>query len=157
MSDETAAGKKAVGHGSGRLVDPRGSRFAATITSVLLAVVLVTIPSALATGLLAAQWVVFALGAFGGLRMAPYGWLYRVLLRPRLGPPKEMEEEPPPRFAQFLGFIFATIGTVSLLLGWTAVAVVAVALALAAAFLNAAFGYCLGCELYLLIRRATSR
>lgn len=142
---------------SGVLVDPRGPRFGAMLTTVVLAVVLVVIPSTLAAVLIGAQTVVFALGAFLGLRAAPYGWLYRVLVRPRLGPPTEMEEEGPPRFAQAVGFAFAATALVALLLGWNGLAVGAVALALVAAFLNAAFGYCLGCEMYVVLRRATSR
>jgi hypothetical protein len=139
------------------LVDPRGSRFGAAITTVVLAVVLLTSPSTTATILLAVQSAVFALGSLGGLRMAPYGWLYRVLVRPRLGPPSELEEEAPPRFAQTVGLIFAAVALVAALLGWTAVSIAAVAMALVAAFLNAAFGYCLGCEMYLVLRRLTAR
>lgn len=142
---------------SGRtLVDPRGPRFGAAITTVVLAVVLVTAPATIATVLLALQTAVFALGSLGGLRLAPYGWLYRVALRPRLGPPSELEEEAPPRFAQTVGLIFAAVALVAALLGWTAVSIAAVAMALVAAFLNAAFGYCLGCELYLVLRRFTA-
>lgn len=139
------------------LVDPRGPRFGAAITSVVLAVILVTAPSGLATALLALQTAIFAVGAFGGLRLAPYGLLYKALLRPRLGPPGELEEEAPPRFAQAVGFGFAAVGLVALLLGWTGVAMAAVAMAFVAAFLNAAFGYCLGCEVYLLLRRVGTR
>jgi hypothetical protein len=97
------------------------------------------------------------MGALGGLRMAPYGWVYRALVRPRLGPPTELEEEAPPRFAQTVGLVFGVVALVAALLGWTAVAVASVALALVAAFLNAAFGYCLGCEMYLLLRRLPNR
>lgn len=157
MNERIPAEERMASRPRGPLVDPRGPRFAASITTVLLAVVLVTIPSTLASALLGLQLVVFAMSAFGGLRLSPYGWLYRVLVRPRLAPPTEMEEEAPPRFAQLVGFLFASVGTVALLLGWAGLAVAAVALALAAAFLNAAFGYCLGCELYLLMRRFTSR
>lgn len=139
------------------LVDPRGPRFGAIITTVVLAVVLVTVPSAVATVLIAAQTLVFALGALLGLRAAPYGWIYRTLVRPRLGPPTEMEEEAPPRFAQAVGFAFAVTALVALLVGWNVLAIAAVALALVAAFLNAAFGYCLGCEVYLVLRRMTAR
>jgi len=139
------------------LVDPRGPRFGAAITTVVLAIVLVTAPSTLATVLIGFQAVVFALGAFAGLRAAPYGWLFRTLVRPRLGPPGELEEEAPPRFAQAVGFGFAAVALAAFLLGWTGVGIAAVALALVAAFLNAAFGYCLGCEMYLLMRRATAR
>jgi Domain of unknown function (DUF4395) len=134
-------------------IDARGPRFAAVLTTVVLAVVLIT-----GTGwLLAAQALVFALGAFGGLGRSPYGWLYRTLVRPRLGPPTELEDAAPPRFAQGVGFGFALIGTVGYLSGVTWLGLVATAFALAAAFLNAAFGYCLGCEVYLLLRRGQDR
>ena len=134
-------------------VDSRGPRFGAWITTVVLAVALLT-----ASGpLLAAQTVVFALGAFAGLRYAPYGVLYRRLVAPRLSPPTEFEDAAPPRFAQAVGFVFAAVGTVGYLAGVPALGHTATALALIAAFLNAAFDFCLGCELYLLIKRLTTR
>lgn len=130
-------------------VDPRGQRFGAAITTVVLAVVLVTSwwP------LLAAQTLVFAVSAFAGLRFSPYGLLYKSLVLPRLGPPSELEDPQPPRFAQLVGFVFALVGTVGYALGAPVVGIVATAFALFAAFLNAAFGFCLGCEVYLLGRR----
>jgi len=131
------------------MIDPRGPRFAAALTTVVLALVLLTGSA----WLLAAQAVVFAIGAFAGLQRAPYGVLFRRFVRPRLAPPAELEAEQPPRFAQLVGFGFAVVGTVALVAGATLVGQVAVAAALAAAFLNAAFGYCLGCEVYLLSRR----
>ena len=134
------------------MTDPRGPRFAAALTTVVLAVVLLTGSVAL----LAVQAVVFALGTAG---RSPYGALYRRLVRPRLGPPAELEDEAPVRFAQLVGLLFATAGVVGALAGAPAVLTVATAAALAAAFLNAAFGLCLGCELYLLsarIRRTTT-
>lgn len=130
-------------------IDPRGPRFAAGITTVVLAVVLIT-------GwwpLLAAQGVVFAIGAFAGLKFSPYGLLYRALIQPRLGPPKEREDEAPPRFAQGVGFAFAVVGVVGYASGATVLGIVATAAALFAAFLNVAFDFCLGCEAYLLITR----
>ena len=134
-------------------IDPRGPRFAATLTSVVLAVVLIT-----GNGwLLAAQTLVFALAAFGGMGRSPYGWLYRTLVRPRLGPPTELEDAAPPRFAQGVGLGFALVGTLGYLTGAGWLGLVATALALAAAFLNSAFGYCLGCEVYLLLRRGQDR
>ncbi|MFC1430495.1 DUF4395 domain-containing protein [Streptacidiphilus sp. N1-3] len=134
-------------------LDPRGPRFAATLTSIVLAVVLIT-----GSGwLLAAQTVVFALGAAAGLGRSPYGWLYRTLVRPRLQPPTELEAAAPPRFAQGVGFGFALIGTLGYLTGTTWLGIAATGLALAAAFLNAAFGYCLGCEVYLLLRLGEDR
>ena len=134
-------------------IDPRGPRFAATLTSVVLAVALIT-----SSGwLLAAQAVVFALGAFAGLGRSPYGWLFRTLVRPRLRPPTELEAAAPPRFAQGVGLGFAVVGTLGYLTGTTWLGMAATGLALAAAFLNAAFGYCLGCEVYLLFRRGEDR
>ena len=130
-------------------IDPRGPRFGAFLTTVVLAVVLVTG----SVWLLAAQAAVFAAGAVFGLRYAPYGLLYRKLVRPRLGPPAELEPEAPPRFAQAVGLAFAVVGVAGYAAGLTWLGLAATAAALAAAFLNAAFGFCLGCEMYLLIRR----
>jgi hypothetical protein len=130
-------------------IDPRGPRFGAWITTVVLAVVL-------ATGwwpVLAVQTVIFAIGGFLGLQHAPYGVLYRRFVAPRLGPTDEREDAAPPQFAQTVGFVFALVGTVGYLSGLTVLGTVATALALVAAFLNAAFGFCLGCEMYLIIRR----
>ncbi|MFC6152913.1 DUF4395 domain-containing protein [Nocardioides yefusunii] len=134
-------------------VDPRGPQFAAWITVLLLAVVLATAPSAVSVVVLAVQTVFFALGAALGVARTPYAWLFRTLVRPRLAPPVEWEEPQPPRFAQAVGLAFAVVGLVGLLAGATTVALVAVGFALAAALLNAAFGFCLGCEMYLLGKR----
>lgn len=134
-------------------VDPRGQRFGAVITSIVLVVVLVTG----SWPLLAAQAVVFLIGVVFGLRNAPYGLLYQVLVRPRLAPPKELEAESPPRFAQGVGGAFAVAGVLGYALGAPALGMTATVFALVAAFLNAAFGFCLGCEAYLLIRRFAPR
>ncbi|GHF57034.1 hypothetical protein FHX82_000115 [Amycolatopsis bartoniae] len=134
---------------AGPAVDPRGPRFAAVLTTIVLVVVLVT-------GwwpLLALQTVVFAIGAFVGLKPAPYSLLYRYLVAPRLGPTSEREDAAPLRFAQAVGFVFALVGTIGYATGVTTLGLVATAFALFAAFLNAAFNFCLGCEMYLLIRR----
>jgi hypothetical protein len=134
-------------------VDPRGPRFGAALTTLVLAVVLLT-----GNGwLLAAQAVVFAVGAVAGLRWAPYGVLYRRFVRPRLAPPTEMEAEAPPRFAQGVGLLFAVTGTVGYLAGVPALGVAAAAMALVAALLNAAFDICLGCEMHLRLVRLTGR
>ncbi|MFG1681519.1 DUF4395 domain-containing protein [Nonomuraea sp. NPDC049269] len=129
--------------------DPRALRFSATITTVVLALVLVTgsVWSAAALVLLAAQALVFALGV---AHRSPYGTLFKVLVK---SAPKETEDARPPRFAQGVGLVFAVAGLVGYLAGITPLALVATAAALLAAFLNAAFGFCLGCETYLLIRR----
>jgi len=133
-----------------RQVDVRGPRFAAGVTAVVLALALLT-----GSGwLVAAQAVVFAVGAFAGLRYAPYGVLFRVLVARRLGPVREREPEAPPRFAQLVGLIFAVVGAAGYLAGAPVVGAVATGLALVAALLNAVTGFCLGCELYLTARRA---
>ncbi len=135
------------------MIDPRGPRFAAGVTSVVLAAVLLTGSA----WLLAAQVGVFALTAAVGVGASPYGRLYALAVRPRIGPPASTEDERPPRFAQAVGFVFSAVGLAGLLAGVPVLFHVAVGAALAAAFLNAAFGFCLGCELYLLARRITTR
>ena len=130
-------------------IDPRGPRFGAAITTVVLAAVLVTGSA----WLLAAQAAVFAVGALAGLRYAPYGLLYRRFLRPRLGPPAHTEAEAPPRFSQGVGMVIAALGVVCHAAGAAPGGIVFTALALAAAFLNAVFDICLGCQAYLFIQR----
>jgi hypothetical protein len=130
-------------------IDPRGARFAAALTTLVLA-------SALLTGspwLLALQGVVFAVGAIRGVQHTPYSVLFRRLVRPRLAPPTELEDARPPRFAQGMGLAFVGVGLLGAAVGSSVVFLAATGLALAAAFLNAAFGLCLGCEVYLLARR----
>lgn len=134
-------------------IDVRGPRFGAAVTAVVLAVVLITGSA----WLLAWQTLAFALGAAGGVGRSPYGWLFRRAVRPRLGPPTEFESPQPPRFAQAVGLAFATVGLVGYATGVQGIGLAATGAALAAAFLNAAFGYCLGCEMYLLVRRVTVR
>ena len=131
-------------------IDVRGPRFAAWVTAGVLAVALVLGSGAL----VAVQAAVFAVGAFAGLRYAPYGVVFRLLVAPRLGPVREREPEAPPRFAQLVGFGFAVVGAAGYLLGAPVLGAVATGLALVAALLNAATGFCLGCELYLIVRRA---
>jgi hypothetical protein len=130
-------------------IDPRGPRFGALITMVVFALVLITS----SVWLLAAQALVFAVAVVFGMRNAPYGLLYRLLVRLRLGPPKELEAEAPPRFAQGIGLLISVIGIIGYAAGITPLGIIAAALGLIAAFLNGVFGLCLGCEMYLIIRR----
>ena len=130
-------------------VDPRGLRFAAGVTTVVLALTLVlNNPWPLAV-----QAVVFAISVVFGVQASPYGQLFKRLIRPRLGPPQELEDAAPPRFAQLVGLAFAVAGLIGYLTGVTVLGVVATGFALVAAFVNAAVGLCLGCEAYLLIHR----
>ena len=133
-------------------LDPRGPRFSAAITSVLFIVVLLT-----GSGWLAlVQALVFAIGTYDP-RRTPWGLIYRYLVAPRLGPPSEREDAAPVRFAQAVGLVFTVVAVAGYLSGATVVGVAASGFALAAAFLNAVFGLCLGCEAYLLIARLHSR
>jgi len=138
-------------------IDPRGPKFTAAVTAVVLAVVLLTAPSAVGIVLLGAQAAIFAVGAGLGVQHTPHAWVFRTLVRPRLGSPTELEDAAPPRFAQAVGLAFAVVGLLAYISGATAVGAIAVGFALAAALLNAVFGFCLGCEIYLLLRRATAR
>ena len=133
-------------------LDPRGQRFAAAVTSVVLIVVLAT-----GWGWLAlAQAVVFAVTA-ADPRRGPYPLLYRALVLPRIGPPAEREPAAPVRFAQLVGCVFLTVAAIGYLSGATLLGVAFAALGLLAAFLNAVFGLCVGCEVYLAARRLADR
>lgn len=138
-------------------IDPRSPRFGAGITAVLLLVdvflALVGATTAAAVLLLVIA-LLFAWGAFAGIRRHPYGVLYRRLVQPRLAPPAEREDPAPPTFAQGVGLVVTGAGLVLHLLGVAYALPVAAGLAFVAAFLNAVFGYCLGCQIYLLLVRA---
>lgn len=138
-------------------IDVRGPRFGAVITTVVLALALALGQSPIATVLVVWQTFAFALGALVGLHAQPYSVIYRRLVQPRLAAPTQFEDAAPPRFAQAVGLVFAVVALVSLLAGATAVATVALAFALIAAFLNAVFGLCLGCQMYLMGRRIATR
>ena len=131
-------------------IDPRGPRFGALVTMVVFAVVLVTG----SVWLLAAQAAVFAIGAMVGVGLSPYGFIYKWLVRPRLGPPAELEDAAPPRFAQAVGLVISITGVVGFAAGLRPLGFTAAALGLVAAVLNGVFGLCLGCELYLVLRRS---
>ena len=133
-------------------IDPRAPQLAAALTAVVLVAVLL-LPTPYAVALLAVQAVLFAVGAVRGVQATPHAWLFRTLVRPRLAPPTEWEAPEPPRFAQAVGLAFALVGLLAFAAGATVVAQVAVGLALVAALLNAVFAFCLGCEVYLLVRR----
>ena len=136
-------------------VDVRGPRFVAWVTTAILVVTLIVsaFNPAAAAVLLGLQSLVFAIGAWRGPREHPYGRLFAALVAPRLGPVTEREPIPPLRFAQLVGFMFAIIGTAGFAFGAPLVGLIATAFALFAAFLNAAFGICLGCQLYPFVAR----
>ena len=153
----TAAAGAGAGTAKRAGIDPRGPRFGAAITAVvLLTVIFLALvgASVAALALLTVQTAVFAWGTVAGVARHPYGWIYKTLVRPRLGPPAGLEDPAPPTFAQGVGLVVALTGVLLGLAGVTAAVPLAAAAAFVAAFLNAAFDYCLGCQLYLLLVRA---
>ncbi len=133
-------------------IDARGPRFSAALTTVVLAIALVTGSEWVATF----QAIVFAIGAIKGPQFTPYAFFYRTLIKPRLKSPLRTEDVRPPQFAQSIGLVFALAALVGAATGTSVVFTVAIAAALAAAFLNAAFDFCLGCQIYLLLARLRS-
>jgi len=136
-------------------VDVRGPRFTAWITTVVIVATLVaaSVSNALAAVIIALQDIVFAIGALAGPRKHPYGRIFAKFIQPRLAPVTEREPVPPLKFAQAVGFAFAVVAAVGFASGLGGLGLVATAFALIAAFLNAAFGICLGCMLYPLVAR----
>lgn len=136
------------------MIDPRAPRFGAAITSVIALIGFadafttygqVTIVTAIAL-LVLFVWSVFFPASH------PYKLLFG-LIRPRIGEPQELEDARPPRFAQQVGLFFAVSAAVGLLIGSQVVVAVALAFIFIAAFLNAFFNFCLGCQMYLLLKR----
>jgi hypothetical protein len=135
------------------IIDARGPRFGAVITTVVLA-------TALATNnvwVIVAQGIVFAIGAIKGPQFTPYAFIFKSFVKPRLKGEFVGEDVRPPQFAQSVGLLFALAAIGGSLFGVNAIFTVAVAFALGAAFLNAGFNFCLGCEIYLLLLRARSK
>ncbi|MBM7504459.1 DUF4395 domain-containing protein [Agromyces aurantiacus] len=138
-------------------IDPRGPRFTAAVTATLLLVTAVLGFGGLdlaALLLLAAIAAVFAWSAAAGVTRNPFGLVFRAFVRPRLAPPSELEDPRPPTFAQFVGFLVTGTGVALGLFGVEAAVPIAASIAFVAAFLNAAFAFCLGCQVYLLLVRA---
>ena len=135
------------------LIDVRGPRFSATITVIVLAIALATQNA----WVLALQAVVFAIGAIRGPQFTPYAFIFKRVVKPRLRGEVVTEDSRPPQFAQTVGFIFALVGLLGAAIGAVLVFNIAVGFALAAAFLNSVFNYCLGCEMYLLVLRIRTR
>lgn len=129
-------------------LDARGPQFNATLTSIVLALVLVTATTPVGPVLLAVQALLFASGVVLGVQRAPAAYLFRNLVRPRLGPPTRLEDPRPPRFAQGIGLAFAVLGLVGFVFGPTWLGYAATGMALVAALLNATVQVCLGCRIY---------
>jgi hypothetical protein len=131
-------------------IDARGPRWSAVITTIVLSIALVTSN----IWVILFQTIVFAIGALRGPQFTPYAFVYKKLIKPRLKSEVTFEDFRPPRFAQSIGLGFALVAVIASVTGAGGVFTVAVGFALAAAFLNAAFNFCLGCQVYLLLLRA---
>ena len=147
MSTINQVPKKAV------LIDARGPRYSAGITSLVLSLALIT-ESVYVIGF---QFAVFLSAVLFGLRKSIYGFIYRGLIQPRLKGPVSSEDQRAPRFAQFIGALFAFVALLGGVTGNSSVFLIATSFALGAAFLNAAFGFCLGCQMYLILVRLFKR
>ncbi len=150
-------------------IDPRGPRFGATLTLITLTaeIILLIVGPQISTAnslavnlvmpagiLLLLIVIVFAIGAFAGIAKHPYGAIFKKFIRPSLSAPTELENPKPPTFAQLIGFVITLVGLVLAVIGLLPGALIAVAFAFIAAFLNSVFGYCLGCQIYVLLVRA---
>lgn len=147
-------------------IDPRGPRFSAAVTALLVLVgvgtaLVVGTPNTLAERLAQPSFALFvvlaslfAWGAFAGVARHPWGLLFKKFIRPRLAAPAELEDAAAPTFAQGVGLFVVTVGLVLYIAGVPLSLEIAGSAAFVAAFLNAAFNYCLGCQLYLLLVRA---
>lgn len=137
-------------------IDPRGHRFNAVPTAIVLAAAILTVEpfAAVAVGLVVFQLIVFVIGGFYNLGASPYAQFFKRVVRPRIGPPAELEDSAPPAFSQVVGSAFLVVALAGLLIpDATVVAYIGLAFALIAALLNASIQLCLGCELYLLLQR----
>lgn len=132
------------------VIDARGPRFSAAITTAVLAIALATSN----LWVILAQAIVFAIGAFRGPQFTPYALIFKKIVKPRLKSAVVTEDVRPPQFAQSVGLLFALVAIAGSITGISGLFVVALSFALAAAFLNAAFNFCLGCEMYVLLLRA---
>lgn len=134
-------------------IDARGPRFSAMLTTIVLGSALVTSN----IWIVVAQGIIFTIGAFKGPQFTPYAFIFKTLIKARLKSEFVSEDVRPPQFAQSVGLVFALAAIAGAVTGLNLLFTIAVSFALAAAFLNAAFNFCLGCEIYLLLLRARSK
>lgn len=157
MTESATSTPTSIPRGAPAGIDPRGPRVGAGLSAVLLVATVLLGTTPAATALLGVVVALFAIGAVRGAQGSLQGLAYRHLVRPRLAPPTELEDPRPPRFAQTVGLVITGTGLALVLAGVPTAGPVAAAVALVAAFLNAAFGLCLGCEMYLLLQRVRPR
>lgn len=136
-----------------RPIDPRGPRF----NQAVLTMALLTGFLADARAVVPAFAFVLFLGAAFGPRYGPFLRLYAEVVRPRLQPPRELEDPRPPRFAAVVGVAFLGAATVAFAAGRPGMAWALALVVAALAGLAATTGICVGCEVYLWLSRARHR
>lgn len=138
-------------------IDPRGYRFGAAVTLAVSIIALVLGANPAGIVAMAILALLFLPGATVGPQKTLQSWFFRKVIRPRVGPPAETESFRPPRFAQQMGLGFSLLavlfGVLDVALGFY----IFTGFVVAASFLNSVFGFCLGCEIYLLAKRLTTR
>jgi len=140
-----------------RQIDPRGPRLGAFVPLTLAVVSLILGPGLAAVIIFAVLVALFLPGAIVGPQATAQAWVFKTFIRPRIGAPKEMESFRPPRFAQQVGLTFSVIALVFAALGVSVGFFIFAGFLTFAAFLQSVFDFCLGCEIYLLFKRATTK
>lgn len=138
-------------------IDPRGYRFGAAVTLAVAVVAIVLGANTAGVIAMIIQALLFLPGATVGPQKTLQSWIFRTTIRPRIGAPTETESFRPPRFAQQMGLGFSILAVVFGLLDVAAGFYIFTGFVVLASFLNSVFGFCLGCEIYLLTKRLTTR
>jgi hypothetical protein len=137
-------------------IDPRAPRIGAGITSLisLSGFVFAQIDSGLGVVVLSMVFALFAWGVFAPATH-PYSMLFKVL-RPKLAEPEYLEDPRPPRFAQQVGLTVSVLGLLIALVNPLTGSLIGLGVVFVASALNAYFDFCLGCVMYLRIKRLQS-
>lgn len=88
-----------------------------------------------------------------GPTLSPLGRLATQVVAPRLTRFERLVPGPPKRFAQAIGVAFSTTASLLWITGHSGAARIVVSMLAAAAFLEAAFGFCLGCRMFAVLMR----
>ncbi|MFM6980895.1 MAG: DUF4395 domain-containing protein [Micrococcales bacterium] len=140
-------------------IDPRGPRFGAAVTNVFSIILLwlgldtSAAAQSFALIILSIVTALFLIGAVFGNNRHPYGLIFKKLVRPLLPAPKELEDSRPPQFAQFVGLVVSGAGLALYFAQVPYGIAIAAGALLIATTLQAYFGYCLGCQIYLAFKR----
>ncbi len=138
-------------------IDPRGPRFGAAVTLVVAVPAIIIGANSVGLVLAFLLAALFLPGAIVGPQATVQSAIFQRWVRPRLAPPTETESFRAPRFAQQIGLGFSILAIAFLGLNIVVGFYIAIGFIVLASFLNAVFDFCMGCEVYLLMTRATRR